>query len=152
MVKAMKAMKLSGYQLSEFDVGQVKAHMHHGLGSTRISQIMVKADGKSKFSEQAILDCMNKLRSNPKWRGGRARGSGAPRKTTKKQDKQVIKWLLKQRGKEIVTVSRLKRQFRYLRKFSDSLVEDRLHDDDLKWLRRRTKSSVTKEYLQPRLD
>ena len=71
MVKAMKmkAMKLSGYQLDRFDVGQVKAHMHHGLGSTSISQIMVKADGTSKFSEQAILDCMNKLKSNPKWRG-----------------------------------------------------------------------------------
>ena len=49
MVKAMemKAMKQkSGYQLDEFDVGQVKAHMHHGLGSTTISGIMLKADGK----------------------------------------------------------------------------------------------------------
>ena len=40
----------------------------------------------------------------------------------------------------------------FLRKFSDSLVEDRLHDADLKWLRRRSKSIVTKAYLQPRLD
>ena len=154
MVKAMamKAMKSSGYQLDRFDVGQVKAHMHHGLGSTSISQIMVKADGTSKFSEQAILDCMNKLKSNLKWRGDRQPGSGAPRKTTKKQDKQVIQYLLKQRGKQKVTVSKLKRKFVFLKKLSDSLVEDRLHEEDLKWLRRRSKSIVTKAYLQPRLD
>ena len=91
------------------------------------------------------------MRGNPKWRGDRARGSGAPRKTTKKQDKEVIKFLRKRRGKEKVTVARLKQKLVYLRKLSNSLVEDKLHDDDLKWLRRRTKSIVTKEYLQPRL-
>lgn len=155
MVKAMKTKamkKLSGYQLSELDVGQVKAHMHHDLGSIAISKIMYKADGKTRFSEQAILDCTNKLRTNPSWRGERAAGSGAPRKTSPKQDKKVIKWVLKNRGKEKVTVDRLKRQFRFLRKFSDSLVEDRLHDADLAWLRRRLKSIVAKGYLQERLD
>ena len=154
MVKAMKtkAMKKSGYQLLEFDVGQVKAHMHHGLGSTEISRIMLKADGVAKFSEQAILNAMNKLRSNPKWRGERASGSGAPRKTTGQQDKSVIKWLLKQRGKEKVTVNRLRKNFPFLKKLSNSLVEDRLHDAELAWLRRRRKAIVTKEYLQERLD
>ena len=154
MVKAMKirVRKLSGYQLTQFDVGQVKAHMHHGLGSTAISNIMVKADGQSNFSEQAILDAMNKLRSNPRWRGERAPGSGAPRKTSEKQDKEVIKWLLKQRGKQIVVVATLKREFVYLRKFSDDLVRDRLHDAELHWLRRPGKALVAKEYLQERVD
>ena len=38
-------------QFSAFEVGQVKAHMHHGLGSQRISAILVKADGKTPFSK-----------------------------------------------------------------------------------------------------
>ena len=56
-------------QLSPFDIGQVKAHLHHGLKGAAISRIMVKADGKSRWSEQAIQDAIKKLESNPKWRG-----------------------------------------------------------------------------------
>jgi hypothetical protein len=74
--------------------------MHHGLGAQRISQIVVKADGKSKFSDTAVQDCMNKLLGNPRWRGERAAGSGAERKTTGKQDKALVKYLLQFRGKK----------------------------------------------------
>lgn len=155
MVKAMKMKVMkekSGYQMDEFDVGQVKAHMHHDLKSVAISRIMYKKDGKTRFSEQAILDCMNKLRSNPSWRGHRASGSGPPRQTTSKQDEKVINWCLENRGKEKVTVDRLKRHFRFLRKFSDWLVEDRLHEAELAWLRRPAKTVVAKMYLQERIE
>jgi hypothetical protein len=37
-------------QLGPFEVGQIKAHMEHGLGCTTISQKIFKADGKSHFS------------------------------------------------------------------------------------------------------
>ena len=116
-----------GHQLTPFEVGQVKAHMEHGLGCTAIAQRVFRVDGKTPFGETAILNCMTKLQQNPNWRGEREKGSGAPRKTTTKQDKQVVSWLLKERGKQKVSVSRLKKQFPYLRKFSDTLVEERLH-------------------------
>ncbi|CAK0803632.1 unnamed protein product, partial [Prorocentrum cordatum] len=126
---------MASYQLSPIEVGQVKAHMEHGLGCTSIAQRLKKADGKTSFSETAISNSMKKLQENPKWRGERDAGSGAPRKTTEKLDRDVVKWAVANRGKTKVTVSRLKKQFPFLRKLSDTLVEDRLAEADLAWLR-----------------
>jgi len=138
-------------QLTPFDVGQVKAHMHHGLGAVRISQILRKADGKSKWSDTAVQDCMNKLAENPGWRGERAKGTGAERKTTKAQDKDLVKYVEAQRGKRKVTVGHLRTRFAWLKGLSDSLVEDRLHDADLWWLRRLKKTIVAQIYIPERL-
>jgi len=137
-------------KLTPFDVGQVKAHMQHGLGCTKISRLVLRPDG-SPFSETAIANCMNNLKLNPTWRGERDTGSGAVRKTTKQQDKQIIRWVLKMRGKKKVSVTSLKKQFPFLRKLGDSLVEERLHDADLEYLRRRSKSRVTDEYIEDRI-
>ena len=139
------------YQLSPFEVGQVKAHMEHDLGSTTIARHIKKADGKSFFEESAIRKCMKKLKENPGWRGEREEGSGAPRKTTTKQDKQIIQWVMDERGKQKVSVSRLKKQFPVLRCVSDSLVEDRLHDANLAFLRRVKKTIVAKKHRAPRI-
>ena len=87
------------YQLTPFEVGQVKAHLEHGLSGREIARRVFKADGKTTYGSQAILNCITKLTENPRWRGERAKGSGAPRKTTAAQDKAIIKWLLKERGK-----------------------------------------------------
>ena len=87
------------YQLTSFEVGQVKAHLEHGLSGREIARRVFKADGKTTYGSQAILNCITKLTENPRWRGERAKGSGAPRKTTAAQDKAIIKWLLKERGK-----------------------------------------------------
>lgn len=139
-------------QVGPFEAGQVKAHMEHGLGCTEIQKRLVKANGKTPFGEAAIVRCMNKIKADASWRGQRQKGSGAPRKTTAKQDRQVIRWCLANRGKEKVNVPKLKQKFPYLRKLGDSLVEERLHDADLEWLRRRRKYIVEKQYLQPRIN
>jgi hypothetical protein len=143
---------MTRHQLSAFEVGQVKAHVQHGLSAAAIAERIVKADGKSSFGETAIQNCMNKLTQKPEWRGEREEGSGPPRKTTTNQDKQMVKWLLKERGKQKVSASRIKKQFPFLRKLSDTLVEERLRDANLSYLRRRKKSIVTKEYLKPRVE
>ena len=146
---------LMAYQLDPFDVGQIKAHMEHGLGCTSIARRLCKfkADGKSKttFSETAVRNAMNKLEENPKWRGDREEGSGAPRKTTAKQDRTIVKWALDNRGKIKVNVAALKKHFPFLRQFNDSLVEERLHDADLEYLRRRKKSLVAACHLRQRV-
>ena len=74
---------------------------------------------------------MNKLTEETNWRGERELGSGALRKTTAKQDKEIIRWVLKNRGKVKVSVTKVKKQFTYLRKLSDTLVEERLDDLDV---------------------
>ena len=95
---------------------------------------------------------MKKLDSNPKWQGERAEGSGRRRKTSKKQDKQIENFVLRNRGKKKITVMKVKRNFSALRDVSDSLVEDRLKEAELAYLRRRNKSKVGKIYLQDRID
>ena len=48
--------QLSGYQLSPFDLGQVKAHMHHGLSSAAIAGIITKPNGVDHWSPNAIWE------------------------------------------------------------------------------------------------
>ena len=117
-----------------------------------IARRVKRADGKTSFGETAILNCMAKLEADPHWRGDKGERSGRPRKTTTKQDKQVVRWLLKKRGKQKVSVSTLKKEFTFLRQLSDSLVEERLFEAELSYLRRRKKSLVTKEYLGQRVE
>ena len=143
---------MATHHLTPFEVGQIKAHMEHGLGCVEIRRRVFRNDGKTPFGETAIVNCMNKLREQPGWRGEREEGSGAERKTTPKQDNEIVRWTLKNRGKLKVTVAALKKQFPYLREFSDSLVEDRLYEADLRYLRRRDKCLVGKEYLEERVD
>ena len=139
------------YQFTPFDVGQVKAHMHHDLGPTAIAAILWKADGVSQWSVNGVKGIMDKLDADPNWRGERAEGSGAPRKTSKKQDASVVSYVLNERGNRKTTVSSVKRQFPELRKLSNTLIESRLHDADLGWLPRRKKSRVGKIYQEPRI-
>ena len=125
--------------------------MEHGLGCTSIAKLVKKADGQTCFEESAIGRCMKKLKEHPSWRGDRAAGSGAPRKTSKEQDDEIVKWVLENRGSTKVTVSRLKKQFPHLRKLSDTLVEERLTEADLRWLRRRSKSLVVGKHRAARV-
>ena len=122
------------------------------MRAAMIADRMVKADGKSTFHENTIQNCINKLEQQPNWRGEREPGSGRPRKTTPKQDKQMVKWLLKERGNQKVSVSCLQKQFPFLRQLSNTLVEERLFDAQLEYLRRRKKSIVTKDYLEARVE
>ena len=108
--------------MSPFDVGQIKAHLHHGLCAAAITRIMRKSDGINTWSPNAIKTAVDKLEADPNWRGERQPGSGAPRKTTKKQDRAIEKFVLAERGKQKVTVNTVKKEFPELRKFSDALV------------------------------
>ena len=148
---SMKSMKKASYQLSPFEVGQVKAHLEHDLTAAEIARRVKKSDGKTTFGETAILNCINKLQENPRWRGERAEGSARPRKTTASQDEKIVDFLFEERGKQKVSVRTLKKEFRFLRPLSNSLVEERWHEAELSWLRRRSKSIVEKEYLEDRV-
>jgi len=131
-------------------VGQIKAHAHHGLGPAAIARIMVKPDGKTHWSDKAIAGALASLEENPAWRGERQEGSGRKRVTTPKQDKLVIGEVFKKRGSTKVTVNHLKKKFWHLRKLCDSTVENRLHEANLAWLRRRRKTLVPSKYIGPR--
>ena len=130
----------------------MKAHMHHGLGASAIAAILAKTDGRTHWSDRAVSAVMAKLRDDTSWRGERDAGSGAPRKTTKAQDKAVERHVYAKRGRKKVTVSEIKQTFPHLRSFSNTLVEERLAESELEYLRRRKKSKVGTIYLQDRVD
>ena len=52
-------------RLTPFEIGQVNAHLHHGLGATAIAGLVTKTDGASA-SAQAVCDVKTKLEDNPR--------------------------------------------------------------------------------------
>ena len=142
---------LKATQLGEFEAGQVKAHLHHNLGPAAIAKIMAKPDGKSRYSENAISDCIKKIKADPNWRGGRKQGSGRPRKTTEAQDRALVAMLIKTRGQKRVTVAFLRTCFRWTQGLGDTLLEERLHEAGLVYLRRVRKTLVAPSHLEARV-
>ena len=137
--------------LSAFELGQIKAHRHHGLSGRAIAGILVQPDGITHWSDTAIQGAMKNMDDDPAWRGERRSGSGAPRKTSPAQDRAIYREVLKCRGKEKVTVSALKRKFPWCHRLSNSLLEERLHEAGLQYMRRRRKSIVTSQYRPERV-
>ena len=137
-------------KLTPFEYGQIKAHMHHGLKAADIVKIVTRMDG-SGFSHPTIVAAIEKLDSNKHFRGERAEGSGRPRKTSVSVDKKIYKEVLKGRGKHKVTVTFLKKSIPHLRHLSNTLVEERLHEAGLQYLRRRRKTIVPSQYIKSRL-
>ena len=125
--------------------------MHHGLGATAICRILVQADGKTQWTDTAIRSVMNKLDADPTWQGERSPGSGRPRKTSKKRDKAIVKFVVDNRGRKKITANKIKRKFPDLEDVSDQTVLRRLEEQDYKLLRRRKKSKVSKLYLDERI-
>ena len=89
---AILALRMSGaYQFTPFEVGQVKAHLHHEMNPADIARIVLKPDGKTHYSVTTIHNIIDKLNNDPMWRGERQAGSGASRQTTAKQDALIAK-------------------------------------------------------------
>ena len=142
---------MSGYQFSPFEIGQIKAHMYHGFGAAQIARILVKADGKSQWSDKAVQNQIDKLEGEPTWRGERREGSRRPRKTTAKQDAEIVRLLLQRRGEQKVTVAVLRKLLTWARPLSDTALEERLRDAGLLYLRRRRKCLVPTKYVADRV-
>lgn len=135
--------------MGPYEYGQVKAHTYHGLGPAEIAAIMLRPDG-SQWNQQAIANAIKKTKSK-KFQGERKAGSGAPRKTSKATDRAIVREVCQKRGRKKVTVGILKRKFRELRPLGNTLVEERLHDAGLKYLRRRGKTLVAEKHIPSRI-
>ena len=138
------------WQLTPFEYGQVKAHLEHGCTATEIQSMVLKPDG-NEFGLTAIKGAIAKITADPFYRGERKPGSGAPRKTTKKTDNQIVKATLENRGKAIVSATFLRKQIPELKHMSDQLVYDRLVEAGLAYLRRRKITLVPKKHKPERM-
>ena len=107
--------------LTPFEVGAISAHVHHGYGPTQIAKVLKRAD-KTVINKQTIANAIAKLKENPKWRGEREPGTGRKRKISPAKGKQIEDEVLKNRGREKVTVGSIKRKQPRLRACSNSSV------------------------------
>jgi hypothetical protein len=94
--------------------------MHHQPTALWISRSILKDDGKSRFSENAIKNCMTSFGADRKRKGARKAGPGAPRKTTAAQDKQIEGAIYKYPSRHKVTVAWLGKRYLRARQLSDS--------------------------------
>ena len=101
---------MAGYHFTAWELGQIKAHLHHGLGPAAIARILVKPDGKTHWSDNAVSGVIAKLKAAPQWRGERKEGSGAERQTTKAQDRMIVREVFRSRDRKKVTVDYLRLQ------------------------------------------
>ena len=140
------------YHFTPFELGQLKAHMYHGLSALDISRIVLKPDGKSKFTESSVKKQMDKLARDSSYKGERLTGSGAPRKTDKQLDAKIVRCVFKHRGRSKVTVKFLRKQFPSLKRLGNTAIEQRLHEAGLMYMRRRRKTLVASKYKPERLE
>ena len=84
--------------LSPFEPGEIKAHLHHGLGLTAIAGRAAKSGG-THVSTQGVCDAKRKLDEGPAWCGERTAGSGRPRKTGASTDWNIARDVIRRRGR-----------------------------------------------------
>jgi hypothetical protein len=138
------------YHLGPFELGQIKAHLHHNVCPAEMARLVTNTDGET-FSETAIRNAVEKVQEDSSFAGARKKGSGCPRKTSAAMDSAIVREVFHARGKKKVTVDYLKKKFRPLRMASRFVISDRLHEAGLKKLRRRRKTLVAKMYKNPRI-
>ena len=147
--KRLRCQEGTAVFLDAFAAGGIAALAKQGYSQREI------ADSGSVFKEDGSGVCFSTVgkvlrrhRSDPTWRGDRQEGSGRPRSTTPQQDEAIAKYVVARRGKEVITSKKVKHR---LRLGSRSLVQRRLREKGLSWLRRRSKTLVPAESLVARL-
>ena len=131
-------------RLSPFEVGQIKAHSQHGLSTAEIAAEIIKADGTTAPSREAVRQVLLKLKANPGWTGERKAGSGRPRSTSKKLDTSLCKAVMAHRGKAKITSAILRKSVPGAGVMSTSTIRRRLAESGLEWLRRRRKTCYSR--------
>lgn len=137
-------------QLTPFEIGQIKAHAYHGLGAAAIAPLVIKPDGNC-VSVQGVADVLAKLDQDSSWRGQQSEGRGRKRKTSRREDGVVVRAVFRWRGTAKVTVPWLKKRYPSLRAVSDTVVQRRLNEAGLQYLRRRRKTLVPKKHKDTRI-
>ena len=136
-------------KLDPFAVGGIAALDNLGYSQRGIadSKAVKKADGGPVLFS-AVGKVLRKLKNDPAWRGDRKEGTGTTRSTSKEEDEAMVQYVLDNRGKKKVTSAKVQMA---LDASSKSLVQRRLREAGLKWLRRRCKALVPKADLDDRL-
>ena len=125
-----------------------------GFSQRKIADEVVKPDGEHPC-QQSIADvlCAAEAVGTYRWNGeADTCQNSRPRATSKAFDKKILDIVFKNRGRAIVNVNYIKKVYKAARKVSNRLLQRRLSEAGLAWLRRRRKSLVPAAHKVARLD
>ena len=141
----------SAARLDPFTRGTICGMRAAGATRPDIVRRVRKKDGK-RPTLRAVDAVLARHREDPAWTGEDSRAGGRPPVLTALERKLLVKLVFTQRGKAKVTVLNCRRRLPFLRKVSVETVRQELLAAGLKYLRRRRKVAVPKEFRQKRME
>ena len=112
----------------------------------------MKADGTKGVALDSVGRVLRKRKREPSWQGERQVGSGAARKTSKREDAALVRLVKAGRGMEKMTAGKARARLPSIKKkLGERQVQRRLREARLKWLRRRRKTLVPAESKEARM-
>ena len=152
----LRMVRASSAHVSEFMAG-VAYGMHVAGSALRDIATEVKKNDGTSPTHQGVQGIINRAvktaknkRSSQKLSVKRD-GRGAPRVTTKAQDKKIVNMVFKHRGRAYVTVAFIKKALPEIRQIADRTLASRLVEAGLAWMRRRRKTLVPAAHKDARV-
>jgi len=151
----VRRAKPSAYtRFNPYARGIVFALAFAGFSLNDIADKVVKSDGKHPC-KASVGDTVKHAKKHGgfKWDGEAAtQCNSRPRTTTPQLDKAILKVVFRKRGSAVVTAKYIKKVLRAARKLTTRMIQRRLQEAGLVWLRRRRKSIVPTAHKLSRLD
>ena len=147
--KRKRGRRTTTSHVDAFAAGGIAALHHQGYTQRQIadSGAVWKSDN-SPIPYSTVGKILRRMEANPHWRGERKEGSGRTRSTTPAEDDAIVQYVKRRRGEEKLTSTKVKR---CLDLSSVSLVQRRLREVGVRWLRRRCKVLVPSDAVSDRL-
>jgi hypothetical protein len=111
---------------------------------------VTKKDG-APLLLHTLDDVIAKTSADPQWRGEDSSAGGRPHELDKKERKQVVDLVFRERGRAKVTIAYCKKKLKFLRRVGDQCVSETLQDAGLKWMSRRLKWYVPAHHKDARV-
>ena len=123
-----------------------------GMSMTEIASKVQKSDGTTP-SVNVVKSTIEQAEANggSAWDGVPGGNAGRPRETRSGLDKDIGKLVNRKRGSAQVTATYVQKVIKAARKTSIRTIQRRLREAGLRWLRRRSKTLLTKEHMAERL-
>ena len=151
MVEKQKAKDAPNKHLGPLEVGQILTLSREGLSQRKIADKVEKADGSFGIGFGTVCRVLQKRKREPSWTGERAQGSGRGRSTTPAQDKAMGRMMRRNRGRKKTVAKTVRAALGLQKKVSVKLVQRRLREQELRFLRRRKKRMLMGPHKEERL-
>jgi transposase len=138
-------------RLSPLAKGRIIGLREAGTERRHIRKLVRKRDGKSP-SLTTVDNVLDRYKKDPKWDGLEDRTAGGrPRDLTPKQANMILKVLLQDVGKHVVSAAYVKRKLVDLRQTPNRTIQRTFHRLGYDFLHRRGKAAIGEKYKPPRL-